>query len=123
MRRRFIAVLFVLCLVTTFGLYAQNKKKRAVCEKPFCKATTFTMKPELQVNPMKICFSIDPGNWRDGVNVPAAFQAETCRQHSVNAVAHDYQLGCAFDGGIVWGNAGVNNVPGSATTPAPNCNW
>jgi len=35
--------------------------------------------------------------------------SERCRSY--------YQLACAFEGAVVWGNAGINNQSGSATPP------
>ncbi len=108
-------------------LYAQSLEKKGVsaaCKDRICKANKMDSTKAV-TNPSKICYAMEPGHWRDGVNVPPAFLAESCRSAANDEAATAYQLGCSFDGGISWGQATLTSVAagGVLQKPIPNCGW
>ncbi len=65
---------------------------------------------------VKLCSVFVPDTWRDTMQVPQEWQAETCKSVVPHLGATAYQLGCMFKDGVSFG-------PVNSGTPLPNCDW
>ncbi|WP_225412271.1 hypothetical protein [Stigmatella hybrida] len=76
----------------------------------------------------KVCSAVVPSVFRDSINVPASWSAETCAEWARSVGGQDYQLGCFFETkrnspGFVWGQSASLNGNHRATVPSANCGW
>ncbi|MDC0712442.1 hypothetical protein POL68_28530 [Stigmatella sp. ncwal1] len=76
----------------------------------------------------KVCSAVVPSEWRDSINVPASWNANTCADWARSIGAADYQLGCFFEvrrntPGFSWGQSASLNGAQRATAPSTNCGW
>ena len=70
----------------------------------------------LAVPGSKVCSIYHPGNFRDSLNVPDAFNERACQDLMRNEGGTVYQLACLYDAGVAFG------APGGGR-PVPNCGW
>jgi hypothetical protein len=76
----------------------------------------------------KVCSAVVPDVFRDSINVPASWTAETCAEWARSIRAQDYQLGCFFETrknspGFAWGDSAALNGNHRASVPSANCGW
>ena len=64
----------------------------------------------------KLCSAVVPYVFRDSLIVPHTWKSENCRLFSEQVGGSEFQLGCVFDDGVVWGaaNGGLSSR---------NCGW